>query len=99
MSIITRRMFINGGCTLDEYYGQFVNEEIKKRVLEGITIQRLRVSRLENFDDIPYQTWIDIIPVVDVELERKIYAAGDFVMYSDIVNIHKVAARQMLKCV
>lgn len=52
-----RNDYINGKVTHRQYYGQFVNEATKKRVIESIGIDKLLNSKDEHLNDIPLKKW------------------------------------------
>jgi hypothetical protein len=58
--MISRADYIAGKATHQAYYGQFVNDTYKKRVLGRIRFSQLLASRDPCFNDIPLAKW-DVI--------------------------------------
>jgi hypothetical protein len=48
---------MNKEVTHRQYYGQFVTPSIKDMVVRRVTIDRIKSSTDENFNDIPLQEW------------------------------------------
>ena len=56
--MLTRQDYINGYCTHDQYYGQFVFAEVEAVVVTVIGEQKiLNSSDPINFNDIPLREW------------------------------------------
>ena len=64
--IITREQYMNHKATHREYYGQFVNDNIKQVVARRIGLKRILNSQDEHFNDIPLQEWDNVSPVANV---------------------------------
>lgn len=58
--MITRQDYLNGKATHREYYGQFVNESVKSKVLKTIGKDKLLASTDEHLNDIPMKKWDSI---------------------------------------
>jgi len=56
----TRKEYLEGKASFEEYYRQFVNEEIKTAVINRIGIERILMSKDEHLNDIPLREWDDI---------------------------------------
>ena len=79
----------------EQYYAQFVDENIKARVLEVIGLARLDKSNDPLFNDIPLHLWDAVIPSVPSYLGDKMRKAGDFPTPAGLVCVAKEAARQI----
>ena len=93
--MITRKELLDGGATHDEYYGQFVDDGVKKRVLSHISAQELLSSNDPHFNDISLQRW-DRIGMTSATA-KKLRAAGDYLTLAGSVCIAKAAARLISK--
>ena len=62
--MITRKEYLDGLYTHEQYYGQFVNNRIKTIVLEEIGLERLKASTDPNLNDIPLLEWDDLLCII-----------------------------------
>ena len=53
----TRKQYMDGECTHDQYYDQFVTQELKNTVLRSIPEKQIVMSKDESFNDIPLRSW------------------------------------------
>ena len=93
--IITRKDYMDGTCSHQEYYAQFVTPAIKERVLDIITLKSLLASRDEHFNDIQLHRWDKIKVTADIEKSLKV--AEDFATLAVMACISKEAARQIIQ--
>ena len=94
MTHLTRRMLLNGICSHEEYYSQFVSKSTKARVLQTIPLEKL-IEVEGNLSKIPLKVW-DTIPA-DIGTTELMEKLGDTLTLSGQVCIAKEAARQILK--
>lgn len=55
--MITRKDYIEGRATYDEYYSQFITEQVKRAVDWRIGIDTIKRSTDPHFNDIPLVKW------------------------------------------
>lgn len=91
----TRQDYINKKCTYEEYYAQFVNDNVKLMVKDHIGINVILNSKDEHFNDIPLKKW-DLIGL-PYGIRDLLKEAGDFYTLAGQVCILKAAARQIKK--
>lgn len=53
----TRKQYMDGTVSFDEYYGQFVNDEVLRAVKNGIGVDAIKASKNEHFNDIRLEKW------------------------------------------
>jgi hypothetical protein len=84
----TRGQYIGGGCSHDEYYGQFVTPAIVALVERSIGRKRILNSKDPHFNDIELVMWDNLeVPLRAMATTR--------LALSDAVCIAKRAARQI----
>lgn len=89
----TRKEYLDGKCSHREYYGQFVNDNVKQMVIDTIGKNRILKSTDEHFNDISLREWDNIgLPCGISELLKK---AGDYYTLAGQVCILKEGARQI----
>ena len=89
----TRRDYLENKCSHDEYYAQFVNEEVKSTLLQNIPKDEILQSKDEHFNDIPLKRW-DALPLSKGTADE-LRAKGDYPTLAGKVCIYKAAARQI----
>jgi hypothetical protein len=89
------RDLLNKECTHDNFYGQFVNDNIKKCVLGSFTIEELKASDDEHINDLPLKRW-DNAAFYGFNIDKFRRLAG-FYARSTKVCVLKEAARQLIK--
>lgn len=89
----TRKDYMAGNCTHQEYYAQFVTPEIKVSVIRAIGLKKLMASTDPHLNDIPLERWDDI----STNAGAKMKEAGDFLSMAGNVCIAKAAARQIIE--
>jgi len=92
-AMITRKQFLDGQATLDEYYQQFITDAGRAWVIYTMGRDRLLKSKDKSFNDIPLALW-DLYPFTPGERMR---AAGDFPTLAGAVCIAKTIARQLVE--
>jgi len=90
----TRKQYLAGECTHDQYYDQLVTEELKNTVLRSIPEKQIMWSRDESFNDIPLRSWDWLAKFNPVE-PKKFKELGDFSTLAGQVCALKAAARQI----
>jgi hypothetical protein len=108
---MTRKEYMsNSGELHREYYGQFVNEQVKKMVIREIGMDYLKMSRDEHLNDIPLKMWDSMSGFVFRGSEMvmkpsniepieyaKLKEAGEGVSCATLVCIYKEAAKQIIE--
>ena len=90
--MFTRKDYLNGECTHEEYYGQLVTQGMKDHIVRAIP-QALAKSTDPVFNDIPLSTWDRLGMAYSLRSEFK--GLGDFRSKAGIVCVLKEAARQV----
>jgi hypothetical protein len=97
----TRQNYLNKKCSHREYYSQFVNEAVRRRVQYCIPKDKLLACKdLENFNDIPLAKWDMILTSTFLGLgaiKKKLKEAGDSSTLAGLVCIAKEAAKQIVE--
>lgn len=92
----TRQDYLNGNCTHEQYYNQFLNNVILNRVESAIgkdvIIKALADDK--NLNTIPLAKW-DAIATNLYDVSRKMKEAGDYLTLAGGVCIAKAAARKI----
>ena len=94
----TRAAYMAGECTFEQYYGQFVDRETRRRVLFIATPQELaeKIAEDKHLNNISLRKWDAL---VEIPWPRRFAdgfkAAGTWMSLSDGVCILKETARQM----
>ncbi len=63
-TLITRKEYMAGHFTHDQFYGQFVTDGMKQLVASGIGESRIVDSICPNFNDIPLREWDSMFVVI-----------------------------------
>ena len=90
----TRKQYMEGECTHDQYYDQFVTQDLKNTVLRSIPEKQIVMSRDESFNDIPLRSWDWLARLNPVE-PKKFKELGDFTTMAGQICALKAAARQI----
>ena len=90
--MITRKDYLDGKSTHDEYYAQFVTRATVSAVASRIGVDRIKASADRSFNDIPLQSW-DEIPTVFIT--SKMRECGDYPTPAGLVCINKRAAKMI----
>ena len=90
----TRKQYMDGECTHDQYYDQFVTQDLKNTVLRSIPEKQIIWSKDESFNDIPLRSWDWMARLNPVE-PKKFKEFGDFTTLAGQVSALKAAARQI----
>ena len=95
--MITRKEYAGGRYTYEEYYSQFVNDEIKRFITRSIGLHRIKSSTDPHFNDIPLHEWDSLESYIRSMCGKAISEAnsGGGVSLSDCVCIAKQAARMI----
>lgn len=96
MPTFTRKDYLDKKCNHRQYYTQFVDDGVRKRVLNQIGKDRLIHSTDEHFNDIPLYQWDNIGPFWQ-SIHTQMKEAGDYMTMAGIVCIAKEAARQIVE--
>lgn len=93
--MITRKEYLNGEATHDEYYLQFVTADIIDLVQERIGLDLITASTDPAFNDIPLERWERLYyPLMKDHIINLLTIAGDLnaKSYSNCACIAKRAA-------
>jgi len=102
----TRKQYIANEVNRREYFGQFVDKDIKEAILNYFTLERLLSSKDEHLNDIPLQEWDHITGYEKIvsyplcihpELRNKLRETGENISASGLVCIYKEAAKQIIE--
>lgn len=80
-----------------DYYGQFVNADVKRVVLNFIGVNRIMNSTDKHFNDIPLAMWDNLFGALKMSFLKKNMEINNnnCVSLADIVCMAKEAARQI----
>lgn len=94
MQQATRQDYLNGKVSHQDYYGQYVDEIVKRDVLWTISKDKILSSEDDDsFNDIPLRYW-DSLPAWSI-VAAKMRKRGDFLTPAGLVCVAKEAARQI----
>ena len=93
----TRKQYINGDCTHDEYYGQFVSRGVILAVERMVGATRIVESQDQHFNDIPLHVWDALNAPIRHICGQSISEANGSggISLSDTVCVAKQAAKQI----
>lgn len=92
----TRKQYLNKECSHQDYYGQFVTEEIKEVVKRSIGLDVINRSKDPTFNDIPLSEWDGFFTFVSfIWPQSKLTEYGEGLSLSFAVCVTKAAARMM----
>ena len=94
MTKFTRQDRLNGNCTHEEYFAQFVNDRTIDAVVSFIGEDVLRRSTDENLNDIPLDLWDKLSAFIPLNI--RFDEVGEVPSIGTYVCIAKEAARQFL---
>lgn len=89
----TREQYLDNDhpSTHADYYGQYVDDNTKRILIERVGIERLLSSTDPHLNDIPLARW-DRLPALRWNLKSR----GDYLTLAGKVCIYKEAARQLI---
>lgn len=92
----TRKEYLDGKVSHDDYYNQFVTKEVIEIVKRDLGVDTIKASNDPHFNDIPLKLWdryyqLNSFPGINEKLKQ----AGDFPSNAGIVCIAKAAARMI----
>ena len=93
--MFTRKQYMDKEVTHRQYYGQFVTDATKQRVLRCIGETRLMASTDEHLNDIPLEKWDSLGPAGSRDNWNA--TRGDWPSLAGAVCIHKEAAHQLIE--
>jgi hypothetical protein len=85
----------DGPAAYRRYFGQFVTDGTKTRVLQSIGLERLMTSTDPHLNDIPLVLWDRLTP--GLPGSAGFAKAGDYYTLSNGVCLAKEAARQIIE--
>jgi len=93
-TLYTRKQYLDGNCTFEQYYSQFVNDVIISRVGQFIGVERIKeaIQSDEHLNNIPLAKW-DMVAGNLYNVSAKMKEAGDYLTLAGGVCIAKAAAR------
>lgn len=108
--MITRKQYMDKEATHRQYYAQFVNDQVKERVIDMFGVDLLLASKDEHLNDLPMAKWDRLggfafsgarmvmkpynIYPVDINLIKE---AGEGVSAATMCCIYKEAAKQIIE--
>lgn len=95
----TRKQYLNNEITHEEYFSQFVDNNVKNTVIMFIGLERIKQSKDKNFNDIPLAYWDAMHGAIGPYCYPKLTKAGDVngCTISNTVCIAKQAAKIIKK--
>lgn len=94
---ITRKDYLTGNATHEQYYGQFATDTVQRFVVRHIGEAAIRASRDPHMNDIPLHKWDYMHPVISSMCGAHLREAGvNAYALCDTVCIAKAAARVWL---
>ncbi len=96
--MFTRNQYVKGQCSHDEYYSQFITQELVNFLPKVISLETLSASRDKEFmNDIPLSKWDSVAKsFLSVKsLANKFKAYGDTPSLGGMVCLAKVIAKQI----
>lgn len=93
----TRKDYLNGKCSLDDYYSQMVTDGTKQMVTQRIGLKRLLAITDKHLNDIPLKEWDMLALPVSGHAATVLKDAGDYPTLGGAVCIVKTAARMVIK--
>lgn len=89
----TRQQYLKGVCTFNDYYSQFINDNIRNTV--NFMKDQIIKSSDPAFNDIPLIKWDCLAPGIYGEIKKPLEEAGDYLTLSGAVCVLKAAAREI----
>jgi hypothetical protein len=89
----TRKQYLDGDCTHQQYYAQFVNAHITRMVSDNFSPEILKAAyaKDEHFNSIPLHEWDMLASWITPNMKPY----GDYLTLAGQVCIAKEAARQI----
>jgi hypothetical protein len=91
----TRKEYMSGDCTHQEFYEQMVTDKIKEGVRKSIGLPYIMKSTCEHFNDMPLTFWDTLGWSLSGEIDSQIKAASDHPSLAGRVCVVKAAARML----
>ena len=93
----TRQQYLDGECTMREYYAQFVNEGTKRIIRDTIGEDAILQSTDPHLNDIPLARWdsVGMSALRTADRNEQMRECGDYMTLAGLVCIAKEAARQI----
>ena len=91
----TRKDYLNNKCSYNEYYAQFITEQIVNYVQASIGKEKILASKDPHFNDIKLFAWDILAQVILQSTQYLRKAAGESGSLSASVCIAKAAAEQI----
>lgn len=97
----TRAQYLNGECTHEQYYAQFVTPAIKSLIKARFGEDELKAAYQseKGFNSIPLSKWDAMSKFIGKEpyyLNISMKDVGDYLTFTGIVCIAQAAARQLV---
>ena len=91
----TRKEYMSGDCTHQEFYEQMVTDKIKEGVRKSIGLPNIMKSTCEHFNDIPLSFWDTLGWSLSDSIDSQIKTASDHPSLAGRVCVVKAAARML----
>lgn len=95
----TRNQYLTNQCTYNQYYDQFVTEQLKNAVIRNFTAANLAKAydKDEHLNSIPFQSWAKLAYYCESSCMRNMYAScGEYVTKAVAVCTLKQAAKHVV---
>lgn len=95
----TRNQYLNGQCSYNQYYDQFVTEQLKNVVSKYFTTAKLvkAYDKDEYMNSIQFKEWDKLSYYCETSDMKKMYAtAGEYVTHTVAVCTLKQAAKHVV---
>lgn len=89
----TKYDLLNGNCTHEQYYTQFIAPRIVQIVAGMIGTDWIKSSKSSSFDDIPAQRWLAVGTFLQTMLAPTFSKHGDFVSVYSAIIVAKYTAK------
>jgi len=93
--MMTRKQYMDGDVSHEDYYSQFVTPAITAIVKERIGVERIERSTDPHLNDIPLSKWDALQPVIAHEAALPMKECGDWLSMASCVCIAKQAAKML----
>lgn len=95
----TRQQYLNGECSHEQYYNQFITPYLLDHVKRSIGIAAIKKALTinENLNSIPLERWDGLaISAKNSTTQEAMRKAGDYPTLAGYVCLLKAAARQLV---
>lgn len=96
--MFTRKDYMSGKCTEDQYYSQFVTDKVVDVIRRSVTYKYIVQARdKKDFYDVSAQQWDFATGAILCLIGKEAFKAhDDYVTHNGLICIAKAAARKIL---